>query len=292
MRFATLAGLATALTLAGCASFSGGPDPLVSANDEIAALESSFDSDQVLAYFAAPPGSPTRTNLRNQIVSTRLYALDLRFADYVRDLSKELRGGAFGADALSIALTGAATIIDPSTATTVLAGIDTAIKGARQAFNKEILVEQTLPVLLTQMQADRTRVATQIWYSLANRSDSEYPLPLALAQLQDYYRAGTIAGALISVNESASQSAAAASEDFSSKVLQVQFGENRYTRILNEYINAAPNADEETRRLQQVQAEIDKAGEQVLAPFLINSNDQRYRPLQKRIVENLNLGGN
>lgn len=283
---------ASALLLSGCASFSGGPEPLITPIDEINTLKASFDSSQVLTYFSASPNLAERTRLRNQIVGTRLYAIDLRFSEYTQTLARELRGSAFGIDLVSIMLTGSATVLDPGMVTTILAGTDTAIKGGRQSFNKEVLIDKTLPVLLTQMRADRKRIATQIWYSLANRSDAEYSLPLALSQLEDYYQAGTIAGALMSMGENASLISAEASEAFESSVLQIGFGENQYTKVLNEYVNAAPNEAEEIRRLQQIQKEIDNADETILASFLINSNDPKYRSLQKQIVETLRLGGN
>jgi len=225
-------------------------------------------------------------------VSTRLYAIDIRFSEYSQSLAKELRGGSFGMDSISILLTGMATIIAPGTATTILAGADTALKGGRESFNKEILIDQTLPVLLTQMKANRKKIATQIWSSLSNHSDEGYSLPLALSQLEDYYDAGTISGALSSIGESASISSAKASKEFESKVLKIGYGINQYTKILNAYVDEAIDDDEMTIRLQQIKAELTNAGETMPVPYFINSNDPKYHALQKFIVNKLNLGGN
>lgn len=294
MRYPILAGLTIVLMLNGCASFSGSPEPIIAANDEINELKSSFSSEEVLKYFEPEATPETRLALRNKIVSARLYAIDMRFAEYTQILAQELRNGAFGTNLFSIALSGAGTIITQGTTSRILSGIDSAVKSGRQTFDREVLVDKTLPILLTQMNADRKRIATQIWTGLATSSDADYSLPLALSQLGDYYQAGTMAGALSSVGESAAQMSINESKDFEDKVLSVAFGENEYTKILNGYLATALDIAEKNRRLLKIQEVIDKEqgvaikeDDKVLANELIDTADPKYSDLQKNVIATL-----
>jgi len=188
-----------ALVFSGCVSISGGPEAVVDPKIEINTLLPMAGSEQVLAYFNEKDYDQRRV-IRDQIVSARLYVSDINFASYTNDLVQELRGGAFGTDLVSLLLSGWASVAEPSQTTKVLAGLDTALKGGRQAFTKDLLIDRTLPVLIIQMQRDRSHIAEKIWSNLKRYSDETYPLPLALRHLDEYYQAGTIMGALMRLN--------------------------------------------------------------------------------------------
>jgi hypothetical protein len=209
--------------LAGCASIAGGPDPVIAPNDEVNMLKPMFDSSQVLAYFHAQD-LETRRAYRDQIITARLYASDIKFSEYTQNLTQELRSGAFGVDFASMLLSGVASVSDPGEGTKIMAGVDTVLKGGRQAFTKEILIDRTLPIIVTQMKSDRKRIASKIWDNLANYSDVEYPLPLALTHVNEYYQAGTINGALTSLGDNISVISARESMRVESDMPNVESG--------------------------------------------------------------------
>lgn len=121
--------------------------------------------------------------------------MDLLYHQFERDLSKEIRSGNFLHSSTSIALTGVASLLNAPSTVAILTAIDTGLKGSKQSFDKEVLINQTLPVLLTKMDADRATVRTRILSGLALLVDS-YPLEQGLTDLRDYERAGTFSSAL------------------------------------------------------------------------------------------------
>ncbi|UOG92588.1 MAG: hypothetical protein L3K52_02355 [Candidatus Thiothrix sulfatifontis] len=305
------------VALAGCASISGGPDPIIPSNEEINILKPVFDSNQVLAYFSEQ-NPETRRALRDQIISARLYASDIKFSEYTQSITQELRSGAFGTDFASILLSGLASVSEPGQRTKIMAGLDTALKGGRQAFTKEILVDRTLPLLITQMGTDRKRISSQIWDNLANHDDMEYPLPLALSHLNEYYHAGTVVGALTSLGDNLSILSLRESrersfddsvtptveltdnidllaKEFSVKIApdidNIAYGVNYYTEILNKYVDLSLTDSERKERLKTIQSEIDKIAPD--AVFDVNdvlfSGDNKYLKIQKSVVKNLKL---
>ena len=87
-----------------------------------------------------------------------------------------------------------------SGASQVLAGIAAFIIGGREAFQKEVLAERTVIAIHTAMRARRAQVRLRLRKGLRQSTD-QYPLAVALADLNDYYDAGTILGALIGITE-------------------------------------------------------------------------------------------
>ena len=137
---------------------------------------------------------------RNQLVAARKYAIDLRFSQFEENLFRETRESGFGATLATLGLTTAGAFASGGTSQ-VLSGISAFIIGGRQAFEKEVLAERTLIAIHTAMRANRTRVSVRIRMGLRESID-QYPLAIALSDLNDYYDAGTILGALVGITES------------------------------------------------------------------------------------------
>ncbi len=277
-----------------CASLNGGPKRVVDIDIEIEALQTLFNFEKVKEYFNEPLNSNNRKSIRDKIVTAKLYAIDLQFTVYAQGLGRELRSSPFGLDLASLLLTGTATVLTQGTATRILSGVDTALKGGQQSFSKNILIDKTLDVLLTQMMANRKKIATQIWTSLLKHDDSKYPLPLALSQLEDYYQAGTIAGAFMSISKSASDNAEEATKKFENEVIKVPYGENNNTKLLNDYVDSVTGSSEELKRLKKIEALIkvfNDTGDTIEVTELIDTNKSEWLLLQKKIVNALELGG-
>lgn len=205
--------LALALTaVSACSSLDGAPRPAISTETELKILDRYYLSGgtdgqatpkvvELYALYTAPTTSETeRFRVRNELVLARMYAIDLRFRDYIIDLSQESRQSNFLLKLIGLGLSGAGAAIEVSATQSILAAIDTGLEGASEAFNRDILVDRTVQVLTTQMQAERARLRTEILINLS-KSTEEYPLFLALAQVEDFYYAGTIPGALAAVSQ-------------------------------------------------------------------------------------------
>lgn len=285
------------LALAGCESFRGAPSEVISASEEVETLRPYFTDSQLKAYYDLPfdADEEQKRRFRNQIISTRMLAVDRRYSDFVIDLSKSVRGGDFATSLTSIALTGTATLLKVELVKNILTSIDTGLKGATQAFSKDILLERTLTVLTQQMDAERTRVATTIWSSLS-KSTTEFPLALALGKVDDYYRAGTLNVALASAEASASNEAQSADKEFDRKVLNIVSCENDPTNAkLKKWIDDGTDA-QATARDQLIQTALNNSGikvdGQVPQTFqIIDSCDSRFDALKTQLVRDNGLQG-
>lgn len=203
MRVLALTGIC--LMLVGCAaSFKGGPERLFSVNEETQSIK------QSLSYVGGPEwyqqyvqsSGAGKRELRDQIVFARMYAIDLFYSQYEAQLTSERQNVGFFSTLASLALTSSATLVADATAKSILSATTTGLTGAREAYDKNILIERTISVLQQQMRAQRLIVRTKIVQRLTNGVEI-YPLEFALIDIEDYYRAGTITGALIGAEETA-----------------------------------------------------------------------------------------
>ncbi len=280
--------------LAGCESFRGAPTEVVSASDEVDTLRPYFSGSQLDAYYGLPFNDElARKQLRNTIVSTRMLAIDRSYSDYVIDLSKSVRGGDFATSLASIALTGTATLLKVDLVKNILTSVDTGLKGATQAFSKDILLEKTLTVLTQQMDAERTRVATTIWSSLGKSTD-EFPLALALSKVDEYYRAGTLNVALATAEADASRKADSANEEFDREVLSfVACEDDPQNDVLKKWLSEGTGAQAQARG-KEIQDLLNASGIKVddRSPItfeVINDCDPRFDDIKAQVIRNNNL---
>lgn len=199
------------ISLSACASsnifspsISGGPKRTVDVDKEVKLLSEAFSSNAILKYYSLPETS--RETTRDSIVGSQMYAIDLLYSDFERKLSVEARSGNFLATTTSIALSGVGSVLRVAETQAILAAIDTGLKGTKESFDKEILLDRTLQILLTQMDAERAKVRVRVLNGLQNPV-SRYSLQQGLTDLQDYERAGTINSALAAITGAATQTA-------------------------------------------------------------------------------------
>jgi hypothetical protein len=152
---------------------------------------------------------------RNKFIAARMYATDIRFSEFEEKLFRQTRESGFFATLVTLGLTTSATFATNG-ASQILSGIATLIIGGREAFQKEVLAERTVIAIHTAMRARRAQVRLRLRNGLLQSTD-QYPVTAALADLNDYYEAGTILGALIGITETVGAEAKQAEE----KLLQL-----------------------------------------------------------------------
>jgi hypothetical protein len=181
----------------GCAGIQGFPDRTYSTADERAAL-TKYDLKSVLAAYDATDnaarGGMTREGYRNHVLEARIQDINLHFADFERSLYEQGIGFGVGTDWVLLALTGAASVASGGTAN-VLSAAATGVTGAKSAYSKDVLYEKTLPVLIAQMVAQRQTVLVRIREG-ETLDATAYPLTHGLGDIEAYYQAGTIPGAI------------------------------------------------------------------------------------------------
>lgn len=135
--------------------------------------------------------------LRDEYVNARITAINLHFGTFEQALFREGVGGGIATDWIKLALGGAGAVF--AGASQALSAATVGIEGAKASFDKQAFFENTITTLFAAMDANRKTVQVKIREGLG-QSVANYPLTHAMADLEDYYNAGTIPGALISIN--------------------------------------------------------------------------------------------
>src|SRR5687767_9826212 len=103
MKRVLLSLLPAAIPLAGCASFSGMPDPVLDVNAAVNTARL-YDIDTALkAYHLL--GDVQRREYRNRVIAIHLAAGDMRYAEFRADLSRQVKGANLGLDMAVLGLT-------------------------------------------------------------------------------------------------------------------------------------------------------------------------------------------
>ena len=187
------------LFMTGCTpSLRGSPERLFSVAGETEIIKRLAGPEWYEEY--ARSTGARRRELRDQIVLARMYAIDIFYSEYEARLTRERQNVGFFTTVASLALTGSATALSSNTTKTVLTAVATGLTGTKEAYDKEVLIEKTIAILQQQMRTRRKEVKVSILERLS-LDTTAYPLELAFTDIEAYYRAGTITGALIDVAE-------------------------------------------------------------------------------------------
>jgi hypothetical protein len=203
--------------LQACSAFEGAPNRTFTAADDLQTIQSAMTpsviSDCLLGVQQnspkAPDGAPGLVQLdqsgkqacRNRIVSARKYAIDLNFSQFEQQFFAENRWTGFGATVVGLGL-GTAGSLTPLGTSHALSAAAAGVTGTRAAYEREILAERTLITIDTTMHGQRDLIAVNIRNGL-QKSAEEYPLATGLSDLDAYYQAGTVLGALTAANQAA-----------------------------------------------------------------------------------------
>ncbi|MFT5424361.1 MAG: hypothetical protein ACI89L_002156 [Phycisphaerales bacterium] len=136
--------------------------------------------------------------LRGQIVDLATTLINLQFQEFVADFSDQRKGFDTGADLGSIALDAAATLITNSGTQSILAAVSGGLTASKIAINKNYFYEQSLPVVIAKMHAERQQVSLDLVRG-SRLSVGDYPLTAALSDIARFYNAGTFEGAITSI---------------------------------------------------------------------------------------------
>jgi hypothetical protein len=244
---------AASLLLAGCNTLASGPNrisvPVRNYSGDLLRVEDPAlgPSEKILSSSWNDTWLPDEKRLhRNERVTAQMHLISRAFDDYEQQFVQDMRTGGFLADfAVGALATGAAAIRDIK----ISRGLTTAgatILAGRSAVDKQVLLDRTMATLLNQMEASRASVEAQILDRL-KLSYADYPVGLAQLDLERYYQAGTLVGALTAAADSASTRKIEAQAN-AAAALTGTFQTNGSSVALRAYLEAAPSPVEATRR--------------------------------------------
>lgn len=199
-----------ALGLNGCATMEGSPRRLF---DDAASMSlvNRYPIDGAITLFSLPDtaennqlrGGLTRQQFRDMVVIIYMNAMDGRYHEFRRALSSERRQTDLGMDLAVLGFTGWASVARESIVNN-LSAIAAGFAGARNSINRNLYFDQTLPALISAMDAQRFRARAQMMRNL-QRSDGDYPLPTAFSDLFAYEVASTLDSAISEITADAAQ---------------------------------------------------------------------------------------
>jgi hypothetical protein len=199
------------LLLAGCSSFNGAPSPPTDLAAEVSGLAALHSASTISDCIKQP--IELQTSCRDSIVQSRMIVIDSQYTQFRQHFYGEARWGGFAATITSMALTTTAAFPGVAASTSkILSGIATGVTGTREAFEKDVLIDRTATALETAMDVARNSVALRIRVGLKAPA-RDYPLAVALSDLEAYYNAGTLLGALASITEVVGVEAAKTNND-------------------------------------------------------------------------------
>jgi len=219
------------LSLAACNSLDGGPDRAVDANAELERLKRYFSVEMLSDYDALSSANEAgeKRAIRNEIVNGRVAFFDISYNLFKQALHREGVLTSIGTDVTTIGL-GAAGALTSGGTSQILSAISAGVVGSKESIDKNAYFDKTMPALLIEMDAARKSVLALIKTGLATGIDI-YPLEAALIDLENYYAAGTIPGAIAGIVEASGEKSAEANAILIATREKSFFEEPRQKRI-------------------------------------------------------------
>lgn len=141
------------------------------------------------------PRAEEQKRIRNATIERRMAVIDAYFKEFQARLAKENVGSEFGIALFGIGVGGAGSLV-PETTSQILSAVSGGLAGAQAAYGKAVLYDKAMSALLAQMQAGRKAVAAQIFQRWDLGLD-QYPMWMARMDLDAYYFAGSLPGAIL-----------------------------------------------------------------------------------------------
>lgn len=179
-------------------------------------LEFKYGKDNfstILGQYDSAPSDDGRTKMRNTIITELMW---LSNYSYQQDVDALLTGDNsvnFIGDVITLGLTSAATIAGGTEAKTILSGVATVVTGVKTAYDADYLHKQTITAIINQMNSSRADAKAALVAGLA-RKDSDYPLRTgALPDFEKYDQSGSIAQAIVTLEQNSSTAAQKSQEN-------------------------------------------------------------------------------
>ncbi len=278
--------------LSSCAAtFQGSPARLSDSLNALKKLDPYYA--EVLKDYYEHNGDPV--SVRNRFIETRLAVIDAQYLTFKQSLYQEGVSTNMGLDVATLGLNLAGTLTPAASAKAILAAISGGLIGTRVAAEKNLYFEKTMTAILAQMEALRKTARLEILKRMQLGVD-RYPLSQAEYDLQEYYTAGTIPGAIVGVTMVAVQAEKDATGSLANEIkarLEKEgftvsgSSEDESGKILYEFIKPSGKLN----RLNTGILESWMSHNRVTSSVLNFINSDRYGPERKNAVSYLKKEG-
>lgn len=179
----------------------------------------SFKSD-LDKYRAAVTGNDLTTarTIRDQMAYRVMADIESSYGGFEMKLSSSRATQATLADATTLGLTAATSVVGASDVKSILAAAGTAFQGTWTSYDKNFFQQKTTEALIAQMRATRRTLQAQLITSLGTRDVASYPWDAVWIDLIRFYYAGTVPSALVEIASNAGTQANKATETLNNAV--------------------------------------------------------------------------
>lgn len=150
--------------------------------------------------------------MRNQMAYRVMADIESNYGSFEMKLSSGRAIQATLADATTLGLTAATTVVGASDVKDILAATGTAFQGTWTSYDKNFFQQKTTEALIAQMRASRKTKLAQLITGLATRDVTSYPWDAVWIDLVDFYYAGTVPSAMVEIASNAGSNAQTATE--------------------------------------------------------------------------------
>ncbi|OGE23475.1 MAG: hypothetical protein A3J42_03040 [Candidatus Dadabacteria bacterium RIFCSPHIGHO2_12_FULL_53_21] len=187
-------------------------------NDEVLEMEKKYYVAGVIDTYNSLASEPARQRVfRDEVLNGRIYVIDY----YYNQFRNEMRGVKPNSNIVTdIAVLGldAADAINPAKrAKDVLLAISGGLTGPDTSVDKEDFYEEALPALISKMDSLRLERLVLIRQRMryGTQGDNPYTLGAAMIDVNNYFQAGTISGAILGITKSSGVAANEAEKELS-----------------------------------------------------------------------------
>ncbi len=185
----------TLIFCSGCGELRVRPKRAYNTNDALIELNIESAISRMISEYYGTTLPETRKDTRDTIVSKVLIVTDIHYHDFIESVSVFKKKKDTAAEIGVVAASGVASLIHPLSTAQIFSQVSVGIQSSNIAVNKNFFYEQTIPVLISSMNARRLTVRADIVRNV-KLGTQNYPLQAALADLDRYYNAGTFEGAV------------------------------------------------------------------------------------------------
>jgi hypothetical protein len=223
--------LVVAFGLVGCAGLRQFPEVSQDYATDLGTLDKDYDA--ALKKIYASTNASTPKTLRNQMIETRMAVIDAHFMEFQAGLVKENVRADFLIALIGVGVGGAGALAS-ETASQILSAVSGGLAGGQAAYSKAVLYDKAMSALIAQMQASRKAVAVAI-FERWNEDIDQYPMWMARTDLEAYYFAGSLPGAIIATAADAKVKDADA-EDKLAKLRANKFSEDQAAVAIQKFL--------------------------------------------------------
>mgnify|MGYP001564340945 CR=1 FL=1 len=223
------------LFFVGCASMRGYPNRSDDIKKELTDLRNRYYKESIIDDYNNKKGEAEKKTFRDEVVLGRIRTIDLYYDIFRQALTKENIGLNVGSDLTVIGLNAAGTIIPAASTKAILAAVSGGIVGAKGTISKDVFYDKTIPSLLSMMDALRKEKLVIVQKGLELPTD-KYPLFKALIDVNDYFNAGSIPGAIMGITATSGDTIKKSDAELK-KIVEVKYDTSAIRRPFSDRIN-------------------------------------------------------